>query len=122
MKTWLVTLPLLFALMSPAFAQTDAKVIGVGLVLEENAGRFFVNQLVPGSPAERSGAIRAGDEIHEIRTDSRSEWSEVKGLTLGQVVQLIRGPLGVPVGLRLRSASGQTHEVDLIREELDLTD
>ena len=70
---------------------------GVGLGLTQSTdGRFLASKMVPGGSAERCGEIRVGDELVSVNGAS------VEGLTLKQVVTLIKGLPSTKVVLGLR--------------------
>ncbi len=72
------------------------------------ACRVVVVRPIPGSPAERAG-IRPGDGI--LAVDGR----EVTGLTIDQVVALVRGPRGTPVNLRIGRGSAPPFDLRIVR-------
>ena len=73
------------------------------------ACRLVVVRPIPGSPAARAG-IQPGDAI--LAVDGR----DVSGLTIDQVVQLVRGPRGTPVTLRIGRGSAPPFELRIVRE------
>ncbi|MDQ7859854.1 MAG: S41 family peptidase [Armatimonadota bacterium] len=67
---------------------------GVGIVLMPLDGRFYVRDVIPGTPAEAAG-VQALDRI--VRVDA----TPTTGLQTDQVAGLIRGPAGTSVSLVL---------------------
>ncbi len=67
---------------------------GVGVVLMPREGRFYVRDVIPGSPAEAAG-VQALDRI--LRIDA----VPTTGLQVEQVAGTIRGPAGTSVTLTL---------------------
>ncbi len=83
---------------------------GVGLQVGMEKGRLQVISPLPGTPAYRAG-IMAGDVILEV------EGKSTAGMTLEQVVRLLKGEPGTSVRVKIqRSASRQTEELTLVRE------
>ena len=65
---------------------------GVGVVIKVVEQMVLVMQLLPGSPATRAG-LKPGDRILAV------DGTELRGLSLTQIVKLIRGPTGSTVKL-----------------------
>jgi carboxyl-terminal processing protease len=82
---------------------------GVGMVILPKDGRFYVWQVIPGTPAERQG-VRQFDRIVRVGTVATG------GLTSEQVVSMIRGPSGTPVAVTFeRSGRSGTFTVTITR-------
>jgi carboxyl-terminal processing protease len=67
---------------------------GIGVVLMPREGRFYVRDVIPGTPAESAG-VQALDRIVRIGE------TPTTGLQTDQVAGLIRGPAGTSVSLVL---------------------
>jgi carboxyl-terminal processing protease len=67
---------------------------GIGVVLMPREGRFYIRDVIPGTPAEAAG-VASLDRI--VRVDATS----TTGLQADQVAGLIRGPAGSTVQLHL---------------------
>lgn len=72
--------------------QGQAGFTGAGIVLMPREGRFYVRDVVPGSPAQAAG-VQQFDRI--VRVDSVS----TMGLQVEQLSGMIRGPAGTPVSI-----------------------
>ncbi len=70
---------------------------GVGMVVLPKAGRFYVWQIIPRSPAERLG-VRPLDRIVRVND------TPTGGMTSEQVVSMIRGPAGTAVAVTFERA------------------
>ena len=92
-------------------ADTAGRFGGIGIELSLRDGYFTVVELLEGAPAARGG-VAAGDRL--IALDGES----LKGKTLLQAVDLLRGPRGSDVGLTLLR-SGRRYEVALTRAGID---
>ena len=87
---------------------------GVGLWLGRVGSSVAVVSVAPGSPAAQAGIV-VGDEITEVAG------SPVAGRDVAEVVSMMRGLVGTPVRLVVRS-SGRTRTVELRRADLDAED
>ncbi|MBN2216996.1 MAG: PDZ domain-containing protein [Pirellulales bacterium] len=98
--------------IDPAEVQSrvSGKLVGIGAGLELAANGVKINRIMPDSPAEQAG-LKVGTIITAV--DGQS----VAGLTLEDVVRLIRGPEGSKVSLSLRLSDGSTKTLDLTRAE-----
>ncbi len=67
---------------------------GIGVVLMPREGRFYIRDVIPGTPAEAAG-VAALDRIVRVDTTATG------GLQADQVAGLIRGPAGTTVQLQL---------------------
>ena len=81
---------------------------GLGLELAKKDQAIVVIAPVENSPAAEAG-ILADDQILEINEQP------VQGLPLTEVVHRIRGPVGSPVNLLLRSRDGRDRRLSLVR-------
>ncbi len=97
---------------------------GIGAVLTMDDGYCTVREIMPGSPAERSGKISTGDRIVAIQDARATEMTNVVNMRLNRIVRMLRGKKGVPV--RLLVESGADHAtrsvVELVRDEVKLTE
>jgi len=84
---------------------------GLGLLLQQEAGDFkiYVERVVQGCAADRSGQIEKGDVL--VAVDGRS----VHDLDLDAVRKLITGPEGSPVTLQLLRAGRQPYTATMAR-------
>ena len=98
--------------------------VGVGGSLTFKNGYWVVADLVPGSPAARSGLLCPGDRILAV-AQGDGEFENVTDLPFWRVTDLIRGPKGSTVRLAI-SPAGMTSDarktVSLVREEIKLTE
>ena len=93
---------------------TTGRFGGVGLVLRLVDGYVTVVDAVSGSPASRAGIV-SGDRLIEV--DHRS----LKGRTLRQTVDDVRGAPGTAVHLRIRRAAAPAPlDFDLVRETVEV--
>lgn len=78
---------------------------GIGVILMPREGRFYVRDVIPGSPAEAAG-FQALDRI------ARIDGVSVAGMQTDQVVGMIRGPAGTAVQVVVQR-SGRADPVTL---------
>jgi thiol-disulfide isomerase/thioredoxin len=79
---------------------------GIGAALSITETGPQIGMVLPGSAAEKSGKLKQGDRILSIRNGDRT--IDLKGKPLGDVVSLIRGPVGTAVTLEILSANSQS--------------
>lgn len=99
---------------------------GIGARLQREDEYTKVVNLVPGGPAQKSGAIKPADKIIAVGQDKDGEMVDVVGWRLDDVVDLIRGPKGSLVRLQLLTsdATGTSTEaeIQLVRDTIKLED
>jgi len=91
---------------------------GIGAVLDlevdekTNEQQAIIRAVIPGTPADRAG-LRPGDRVLEI------DGEPVEGLTLGEIVERIRGEEGTEVKLTLvREGQAEPVEVGIVRDRI----
>ncbi len=121
---------------------------GIGAMLRSEDGATVIHSVITGGPAARSGAIHAGDTIVAVSSDSenrrlrhtgspdpqqtdteniagsRIRFQDIRGWRLEDVVDLIRGPKGTQVHLKIvRSDSlpgAAPERISIVREKVEL--
>jgi carboxyl-terminal processing protease len=95
-------------------------VVGIGVELRGFHGRFIVEAVQPGGPADRSGRVNPGDEIVSI-AEAGAKPVEVSGRRLRELVELTGGAPGSRVTLALRpQGTGRPAEVALERARVEI--
>lgn len=96
---------------------------GIGTILSDRDGGTYINEVVPGGPAAKSGKIAVGDRITAI-SDNGEEWRDVSSMRSQDVVGLIRGRAGSPIWIRLAKGGNASavEEISLTRERIVLAD
>jgi hypothetical protein len=100
--------------------QTNAPLVGIGVVLREVDGHVIIQEIVPGSSAAAQKDIRIGDRILAI-AQGDGPAIDAKNLKIGKMAELIRGPAGSTVRLALAAAgedNSNARTVSVIRAEL----
>ena len=97
---------------------------GIGAVLGTEDEYTVVRDLVKGGPAEKGGELKPGDRIVAVG-QNRQPFVDIIGRRSDDVVQLIRGPKGSRVRLKVIPASAKDEEVrvvEIVRESVSLVD
>jgi hypothetical protein len=108
------------ALMPPV--QDIAPYVGIGVMLREDKGNIFIQEIIPGSPAAAQKDIHAGDRIVSI-AQGDGPAVDVKDLKSAKVIELIRGQAGTTVRLTIASPgedAAHARVVSVDRAELKL--
>ncbi len=96
---------------------------GIGAVLTSQEGYVVVDRLINGGAADVSGLVQAQDKIVAVAQGEDGEFEPVIDVPLDDVVQLIRGPKGTTVRLKiLRQESGKSVSmiIPLVRAKIKL--
>lgn len=95
--------------------------VGVAITRDNDSPYPRAMNIIPQSPAGRSGQIQPGDRIVGV-ADMQSQWVDTRGQDINRVVQMIRGASGQPVQLRVLPAGStdlaNTRVVTIVREQL----
>jgi len=98
---------------------------GIGATLRSDDGYTIVESLVPGSPAQNTGKIKAGDKIVAVGQEN-GDMIDVIGLEINKVVQKIRGPKGTKVRLsmvrEIKDKPSEQFLVTIVRDKIKLVD
>ncbi|MDN5285414.1 MAG: carboxyl-terminal protease [Mucilaginibacter sp.] len=110
-------------LMRDMFNQTMAnRFCGIGAVLKETDGDVSITSIEPGSPSAKSGLLATNDKIIKIGEGGKAEMTDIAGMELSDVVNLIRGEEGSTVRVVCRKIDGREITVSLIRQEMKQED
>ena len=97
---------------------------GIGAELQNNDEYVTIRHLVPGSPAELSGKLKAGDRIVAVGQGADGPTADIMGMSVFDAVQLIRGAEDSTVRLDILPAEagpdGKPKLVTLIRKKITL--
>ena len=75
---------------------------GIGALLRREGQYVKVEELVAGGPAERGKELEAGDLIVAVGQGESGDLVDVEGMRIDDVVDLIRGPKGTVVRLKVK--------------------
>lgn len=86
---------------------------GVGIQLDQDKETKEIEVITPieSSPAQKAGVL-AGDILLAVNGES------VRGITLEEVMNKIKGPLGTEVRLKVRHLTGEEVELTMTRQEI----
>ena len=78
---------------------------GIGAVLQSRDEYTIIREIVPGSPADKSGKLKVGDRIVGV-AQGNGPYTDVLGWRLDDVVALVRGEKGSTVRLDVIPGDG----------------
>ena len=96
---------------------------GIGAVLGTKDEYTVVHRLVKGGPADLGGALQPTDRIVAVSQSVREPFVDIVGWRTDEVVELIRGPKGSPVRLKVMPAGpgiAETRVVEIVRDVVKL--
>lgn len=88
---------------------------GIGATLSPKDGYIRVVEVLPGSPAWKTGDIKKEDLIMKV-AQAEEEAVDVYDMRLDEAVKLIRGPKGTEVRLTVKKPDGTIKIVPIIRD------
>jgi hypothetical protein len=95
--------------------------VGIGTALGMQDGYPIINQLVPGTPAERSGQLHVGDRIVAL-AQGDNVFVDLHELPLSDIVQTIRGAPNTLVQLQILPAGAAPNStprtVSIMRDQI----
>lgn len=98
---------------------------GIGAVLETQDEYTIVRRLVKGGPAEKGGELKPLDRIVAVGQSDNQPFVPIVGWRSDDVVQLIRGPKGHTVRLKIIPADAdesETRVVKIVRDAVNLVE
>ena len=97
---------------------------GIGARLQSQDDYTLVREIIPGGPAFKGKELKANDKIIGVAQGDDSEFTDVVGWRLDEVVGLIRGAKGTVVRLQILSdddaPDATPHVVRLVRDKIKL--
>lgn len=95
-------------------AQTSGEFGGIGVEIGMEDGYLRVISPIDDSPAAKAG-IEAGDYITKL------EGKPVKGMTMNEAVDIMRGEIGVPLKMTIQRKGEAAKNITLIRSKIETT-
>ena len=89
---------------------------GIGARLQTDGEYTKVSEIIVGGPAWKAGELSEEDKIMKVAQDDEPEWTDITGMVINDVVQLIRGKPGTKVRLKIKKADGSTEEISIVRD------
>lgn len=90
---------------------------GIGARLQTDGENTKVSEIIVGGPAWKQGLLKESDKILKVKQEGQAEWSDLTGMVINDVVQLIRGKPGSKVTLFIKKAEGgATEEITIERD------
>ena len=101
----------------------NLSLFGIGAELMSEDGYCTIHHLIPGGPAAKSKKIKENDKIISV-AQSNQPPVDVVDMSLSKAVQLIRGPKGTEVRLKIIPAGADSTPITLtlVRDEIKLED
>ena len=94
---------------------------GIGASLSSENGYTVIENLIKGGAAEASGLLEVEDKILAVAQGKKGAFVTIIDMPLNEVVQLIRGPKGTKVRLKiLRSMPKKHFQITLTRRKINL--
>lgn len=97
---------------------------GIGALLGTENDYTVIKEVRPGGPAFKSKALHPNDKVIAVAQGDDKEFVDVVGWRITEVVQLIRGPKGSVVRLKLiphdASTDGKPKIVRMVRDKIKL--
>lgn len=91
------------------------KLEGIGARLSSDGEETKVVSIVPGSPSWKQGELEVKDVITEV-AQGEEEPTDITGMPIDEVVDLIRGDKGTEVRLTVRKIDGTITVIPIIRD------
>jgi len=95
---------------------------GIGAALSLQDGYTVVSRVIPGGAADKQGDLAPECRITAVAEGLGGEYVDVVDMRLNDVVQLIRGKKGSTVRLAVRKPDGESIEVQIVRDRIELKD
>lgn len=93
--------------------QTKGEFGGLGIEVTMEQGYVKVVSPIDGTPAERAG-VQPGDYITHL------DGEQVRGLTLGEAVDRMRGKVGEPIEITIRRSDADPFDVTIVRDVITI--
>ncbi len=97
----------------------------IGLNIRKNdEGMFFVEEVLPGSPAALNGKILPGDRIIAVDSGNTGKLVDIRYMDLPKVGELLSGAVGTSIRIKLEPAASpkEPMEVTLVCAMVELDD
>lgn len=108
-------------LLAEIFILTKLSLEGIGVQLSSRNGFTYIDEIIPGGSAERSGMLKPMDKIIAVAQDGGAD-VDIVDMDLRDILKLIRGDKGTKVTLTIvRTENGVSRmKVTVVRDKVDL--
>jgi carboxyl-terminal processing protease len=89
---------------------------GIGARLMTKEDFTEVSNIVVGGPAWKQKELEDGDFILKVKQEEDKESTDIKGMVINDVVQLIRGDKGTTVTLTVKKKDGSIKDISIVRD------
>lgn len=89
---------------------------GIGASLRTEGDYTKVVRIVVGGPAWKQKELEENDVILKVMQEEEEEGKDITGMTINDVVQLIRGDKGTKVTLTVRKIDGTVEDITITRD------
>lgn len=105
----------------PFKAGMDNEFVGIGALLQaEDDGATKITGIVVGGPASKGGDLELNDRIVGVDHLNNGKMVNIMFMRLDKVVELIRGPVGTTVGLKIESKDGKYKVISIKRGSVEM--
>jgi carboxyl-terminal processing protease len=94
----------------------SGKLEGIGARLQTDGDYTKVVNVVVGGPAWKQGELEEGDKIIRVQQADSEEAVDITGMTINDVVQMIRGDKGTDVILSVKKVDGTMVDITITRD------
>jgi carboxyl-terminal processing protease len=89
---------------------------GIGASLRTEGDYTKVVKIVVGGPAWKQKELEENDVILKVKQEDEKEPKDITGMTINDVVQLIRGDKGTEVTLTVKKIDGTIKDITIVRD------
>lgn len=105
----------------PFKAGMDNEFVGIGALLQaEEDGATKITGIVVNGPASKGGQLKLNDRIVSVDHLNNGKMVDIMFMRLDKVVELIRGPVGSTVGLKIETEVGQYKVITIKRGSVEM--
>jgi carboxyl-terminal processing protease len=99
--------------LEDVFSQIEGNFIGLGIELKADQHSLLIVDVIPGGPAHDAG-LHSGDRIVQV------DGASLTDITTDEAADMLKGPDGSQVAIKLKDAQGLLRDVRLVRRQIDV--
>jgi carboxyl-terminal processing protease len=92
---------------------------GIGARLMQKDGILKVSEIMPGSPSQKQGELKPGDEIMKV-AQGAAEPVDITNMDMDDAVELIKGKKGTEVRLTVKKSDNTIKVISIIRDVVEI--